>query len=206
MRGIARQLCNFTHSPLPSDPATADCLSRSRRDPCWTDHSHQTPSGHRIDTAHRTPHTAHRKAGLAAPGDPYELDEVLGRHPAASRCDASVVARALEVMTVGGWPASIVGRRYAGTGDRLLNDRSPDHDHDHEGLGSGRAEGAGWLTWRSSRRRSGAGSPRKEATEAATFSASSSPAQSIGCPAPAASCAMNARWTGRCLPGRGGGR
>lgn len=57
--------------------------------------------------------TAHRKAGLVAPGDAYELDEALGRHPASSRFDASVVARALEVITVGGWPAGIVGRRDA---------------------------------------------------------------------------------------------
>lgn len=56
---------------------------------------------------------AHRAAGLHPPGAARELDETLGRHPVPSRFDADMVARALEAIPVGGWPAGIVGRRDA---------------------------------------------------------------------------------------------
>ena len=89
-------------SSLPADPATvAGFLADLPAGPATT--------ARRV----RAIDAAHRDAGLAPPGESPELDEALGRHPAPPRFDPAVVARALQAIPVGGWPAGIVGRRDA---------------------------------------------------------------------------------------------
>jgi len=56
---------------------------------------------------------AHRGAAHLPPGEAHELDEILRRRQVASRFDAKAVAKALNVIPVGGWPTGIVGRRDA---------------------------------------------------------------------------------------------
>jgi len=61
----------------------------------------------------RAIHAAHSAAGLASPAAAVDLDAVLGRSAPGPRFAPGLVARALEVIPVGGWPAGIVGRRDA---------------------------------------------------------------------------------------------
>lgn len=56
---------------------------------------------------------AHRAAGLAAPGASPELDALLGRTRPGPRFETDLLAKALANITIGGWPAGIVGRRDA---------------------------------------------------------------------------------------------